>query len=163
MDGELTYQGWLANYYNEHKNALPKLKPCPFCGSEDISVSAGYWDCHGACYEVTCANPQCAVHPYSDLYPTEAEAIEAWNNRTETVTVTAGITTVTDTPQITYVPERTCKNVDDEFPFFKCSECGCNAVVGYGSSGDGLPNFCPNCGARVTPKNSETTPKVVSE
>lgn len=26
-----------------------------------------------------------------------------------------------------------------------------------------LWNYCPNCGARVTPKNSETTPKVVSE
>ena len=48
-----------------------------------------------------------------------------------------------------FVKERTCKNVDDEFPFFKCSECECNAVVGYGSSGDGLPNYCPNCGARV--------------
>ena len=24
-------------------------------------------------------------------------------------------------------------------------------------------SYCPNCGARVTPKNSETTPKVVSE
>lgn len=45
--------------------------------------------------------------------------------------------------------ERTCKNTDDEFPYFQCSECGCNAVVGYGSSGDGLPNYCPNCGAKV--------------
>lgn len=25
------------------------------------------------------------------------------------------------------------------------------------------PNYCPNCGARVTPKNSETTQKMVSE
>lgn len=68
-------------------------------------------------------------------------------------TFVTGTTTVTDTPQITYVPERTCRNVDDEFPYFKCSECGCNAVVGYGSSGDGLPNYCPNCGARVIGAN----------
>lgn len=40
-----------------------------------------------------------------------------------------------------FVPERTCRNVDDEFPFFECSECGCNAVV--------VPNYCPNCGAKV--------------
>ena len=152
MDGELTYQAWLANYYNEHKNALPKLKPCPFCGSEDISVSAGYWDCHGACYEVTCANPQCAVHPYSDLYPTEAEAIEAWNNRIETVTVTAGITTVTDTPQITYVPERTCKRItlglerEREIATVSwiCSACGKHMNSDH--------NYCPNCGARVVEK-----------
>lgn len=45
--------------------------------------------------------------------------------------------------------EWTCKNTDDEFPFFKCSKCGCNAVIGYGGSGDGLPNYCPSCGARV--------------
>lgn len=45
--------------------------------------------------------------------------------------------------------ERTCRNTDSEFPFFECSECGCNAVVGYGSSGDGLPKYCPNCGAKV--------------
>lgn len=45
--------------------------------------------------------------------------------------------------------ERTCRNIDDEFPYFQCSECECNAVVGYGSSGDGLPNYCPNCGAKV--------------
>lgn len=45
--------------------------------------------------------------------------------------------------------ERTCKNTDDEFPYFQCSECGCYAVVGYGNSGDGLPNYCPSCGAKV--------------
>lgn len=45
--------------------------------------------------------------------------------------------------------EQTCRSVDPDFPFFECSECGCNAVVGYGSSGDGLPNYCPNCGAKV--------------
>lgn len=60
---------------------MSELLPCPFCGGEDVSVSAGYWDALGARYEVGCDNPQCVVHPYSDLYPTEAEAIEAWNKR----------------------------------------------------------------------------------
>lgn len=46
-------------------------------------------------------------------------------------------------------PERTCRNVDEEYPYFKCSECGCEAVVGYHGSDSGLPNFCPNCGAKV--------------
>lgn len=42
MDGELTYQAWATNCENE----LPKIKPCPFCGGEDVSVDAGYWDAH---------------------------------------------------------------------------------------------------------------------
>lgn len=55
---------------------------------------------------------------------TEAEAIEAWNTR----------------------HERTCRSVDYVDPgyWFVCSECD------FGR-GDLLhiPNFCPNCGARV--------------
>ena len=68
-----------------------------------------------------------------------------------------GITTVTDTPQITYVPERTCCNISEDG--FLCSAC----LFGDFSSFGFKPNYCPNCGAKVTPKNSETTPKVVSE
>lgn len=45
--------------------------------------------------------------------------------------------------------ERTCRNVNDEYPYFKCSKCKCDAVVGYLGSGAGLPSYCPNCGARV--------------
>ena len=160
MDGELTYQAWATNYENE----LPKIKPCPFCGGEDVSVDAGYWDAHGARYEIGCENPQCEVHPCSDLFPTEAEAIEAWNNRAETVTVTTGITTVTDAPQITYVPERTCYDRNASARehgaylfMWRCSNCDESYDTEMGKL-----NFCPNCGARVTPKNSETTPKVVS-
>ena len=139
MDGELTYQAWATNCENE----LPNIKPCPFCGGEDVSVDAGYWDAHGARCEIGCENPQCEVHPCSDLYPTEAEAIEAWNTRVETVTVVTGITTVTDTPQITYVPERTCKIVpfEGQTVFGKCSECH--------SWIHGKMNYCSNCGAKV--------------
>ena len=61
--------------------------------------------------------------------------------------------------------ERTCKNNAPDYLDFLCSECG---FVHYHSeandTGEGNEwNYCPNCGARVTPKNSETTPKVVSE
>lgn len=69
---------------------------------------------------------------------TEAEAIEAWNARAE----------------------RTCANVDEyaNCGFFVCGNCG------FGENDIELtPNYCPNCGARITPKNSETTLKVVGE
>ena len=68
--------------------------------------------------------------------------------------------------------ERTCKNVGERCDF-ACSECGARL---YTEMSDGYtmilgdeetillkPNYCPNCGARVTPKNSETTPKAVVE
>ncbi|MBR3328437.1 MAG: Lar family restriction alleviation protein [Atopobiaceae bacterium] len=166
MDGELTYQAWATNYENE----LPKLLPCPFCGGE-ADVFEHYTDhytyagCAGRVYwGIRCANKSvCMMSPYTQLFVSKSEAIEAWNSRAETVTVTTGITTVTDTPQITYVPERTCKRItlglerEREIATVSwiCSACGKHM-----SRDD---NYCPNCGARVTPKNSETTPKVVSE
>lgn len=50
------------------------------------------------------------------------------------------------TPIVTYVPERTCRNVEKENPdfWFICSEC--NHVSLYFESNI---NYCPNCGARV--------------
>lgn len=101
---------------------MSELKPCPFCGGEAEMLTAE--SMHGGnLYGVMCNC--CACH--TDVFDNEAEAIAAWNTRAE----------------------RTCRNVDEEYPYFECSECGCNAVVGYGGSGPGLPNYCPNCGAKV--------------
>lgn len=71
----------------------------------------------------------------TDVFDNEAEAIAAWNTQAE----------------------RTCHNISEDG--FLCSVCS------FGDFGSFKfePRFCPNCGARVTPKNSETTPKVVSE
>lgn len=81
--------------------------------------------------------PNCKAS--TDAHTCKGGAIDAWNTRAE----------------------RTCKREKhgtkmDGSPKLRCSLCG------YGI-GDKRWNYCPNCGARVTPKNSETTPKVVSE
>lgn len=104
------------------------LKPCPFCGGEaDISDEGigtepeRYW--------AYCSNPACFVEGTA-AYATEAEAIAAWNSRAE----------------------RTCHNASyrlDESRFH-CSVCGFGCWVKDVSDGrDKLPNYCPNCGAKV--------------
>lgn len=77
--------------------------------------------------------PNCKAS--TDAHTCKGGAIEAWNTRAE----------------------RTCQLIEDS-GLLHCSECGGVAeerLWAYWS-------YCPNCGARVTPKNSETTPKVVS-
>ena len=95
MDGELTYQAWATNYENE----LPKIKPCPFCGGENVETS--YKDTFSGDFRrgVYCADCCGGVYPY---YDTEAEAVEAWNTRAE----------------------RTCElTLDGTDGCFGCSEC----------------------------------------
>ena len=121
-----------------------ELLPCPFCGGEAEILTAE--SMHGGYLSGIMCND---CRSRGDVYVTEAEAIEAWNNRIETVTVTAGITTVTDTPQITYVPERTCKRItlglerEREIATVSwiCSACGKHMNSDH--------NYCPNCGAKV--------------
>ena len=153
MDGELTYQAWATNCENE----LPKLKPCPFCGGEAEVYEMQYGaDGQYSVFGVFCVDDSKAeligLSKYQhghfiDNYATEAEAIEAWNKRAETVTVVTGITTVTDAPQITYVQERTCRFVSSKGSDYPpvCSACGYGIIVF-----DMEPlHYCPNCGAKV--------------
>lgn len=49
------------------------MKPCPFCGREEITVRRRDWDFFSA----TCLNCA-ATGPYSE---TREEAIQAWNKR----------------------------------------------------------------------------------
>lgn len=113
---------------------MTELLPCPFCGSEaelhpayDIDTD----DVDG--YFVICRNKNCTAWPETAEYPTEAEAIEAWNTRAE----------------------RTCHIdpfVKDEFRGYQCTNCGIRKGI-YKT--DGLLvahmgfNYCPNCGAKV--------------
>lgn len=46
--------------------------------------------------------------------------------------------------------ERTCGNEDEDLDaWFKCSACGLHSKLEIFGGGYGLPNYCPNCGARV--------------
>ena len=118
-----------------------ELKPCPFCGSEYTQVrymggklqetsafSSGY---RGEC---------CDCGFLTAAFYTEAEAVKAWNTRSE----------------------RTCHN-DNAEGSFVCSECGAHVRdtyvgVSYGdengkrwystSTGQSF-KYCPNCGVKV--------------
>ena len=70
------------------------LKPCPFCGGEATTegrkIIYTYKDYYETTYEdwiVRCTNDECfmsglQVDAFFDKFPTEEEAIKAWNHRT---------------------------------------------------------------------------------
>ena len=60
---------------------MDKLKPCPFCGSDDVKH-----------YKVLCYRPPCrqwgiecnnCKATYNKYFDTEIESINAWNRREE--------------------------------------------------------------------------------
>ena len=51
------------------------LKPCPFCGSEDVKEVYTFYTIFR--HSVYCKN----CYTEGPAKPTEAEAVEAWNNR----------------------------------------------------------------------------------
>lgn len=57
---------------------MKKLKPCPFCGEIPTVVhdTQGYES-----YDIQCVNGECSCMPVTWCYPTQEEAIEAWNRR----------------------------------------------------------------------------------
>lgn len=112
-----------------------KLRPCPFCGGEaEIShvrdicrdPQDWYW---GKCH---------SCHISGSHYPTEAEAIAAWNTRAE----------------------RTCHaELNESRTAVVCSECGSSDLLrGWEEMHDWertaristftTYNYCPNCGRR---------------
>jgi hypothetical protein len=65
-----------------------KKKPCPFCGGKRLFVSKSDCSWHDPpfAYSVGCAGADCHGHIFAlghDLFKTENEAIEAWNERAE--------------------------------------------------------------------------------
>jgi hypothetical protein len=64
---------------------MDELKPCPFCGRKaywDIwtrGKQKGFKDIYG----VGCQSLRCPVQPTTDSHRLKAEAIKAWNTRTE--------------------------------------------------------------------------------
>ena len=136
-----------------------KLLPCPFCGGKAHIWNSGYFY-SGKCYKCGCTLS-------GSGYVTEAEAIAAWNTRADDYRQAA------EYWQRMYeeaFAERTCRmeltDISSGSAYhdvWLCCACGeqveQHTVMGKSEP----PSYCPNCGARVTPKNSETTPKVVSE
>lgn len=124
---------------------MNELKPCPFCGDEDLEIDhAPTYDVHHPdVYEVHCV--ECGGRGGEGW--TEAEAIAAWNTRAEM--------SYEDTLILLDelgLSERTCRNVGYyiDGTRFKCSECGYNGWTKWAKDGeDRIPNYCPNCGARV--------------
>ncbi len=59
---------------------MDKLKPCPFCGNEEVGICYDSWD--EEYYGVKCLICGGSIYPDKE---TEEEAIEAWNKRAETL------------------------------------------------------------------------------
>jgi Lar family restriction alleviation protein len=54
---------------------MSELKPCPFCGSKNIEITG-----RDKCW-IRCNNCGCEGPTPANLWPTDMEAIEAWNMR----------------------------------------------------------------------------------
>lgn len=134
---------------------MTELLPCPFCGGEAKLYSVGTGSPHyGHYHQVVCQGCLTASGAY---WSGEQSAIDAWNTRYHSEFEK---TVIKAWKEIKDYTERTCKNVDEyaRAGFFICGNCG------FGENGIELtPNYCPSCGAKVTPKCSETTPKVVEQ
>lgn len=151
---------------------MSELLPCPFCGGE-AKVNTMEW-VGGYTATALCKNEPNA-HYLNTWDEDEAKAVEritkAWNTRADRTCYADEVTHRNCKYSVNRGwRERTCR-IDYER---HCSNCGVyvrdEAVLVRKDLDDGawtvVPkpiNYCPNCGARVTPKNSETTPKVVSE
>ena len=62
---------------------IPELKPCPFCGGNDIDIDEtdfGRAD-DPYCYIVSCKG--CHANVYVDSDSTMEDAVAAWNRRAE--------------------------------------------------------------------------------
>ena len=114
---------------------MSELKPCPFCGCEDIDEYEG--DYGNGVYCMSCgAMMGEQIHKHDFHYDggrvSYEHARDAWNTRAE----------------------RTCHDTG-ECRMFRCSECGFGIndaylenEADYGIHLD-FVNYCPSCGARV--------------
>lgn len=111
------------------------LKPCPFCGSADLEVTADPLDRRDSF--VLCRS--CGARTSSAFHA--EKSVEKWNQRTERTcrmlpSATRDVCTVSH-----YMMNGNL--VDQVFGYRECSECGalvfdCPTV-----------NYCPFCGAKV--------------
>lgn len=134
-----------------------ELKPCPFCGGENVAVYDDRGPHFAMCEECHCAGPYVWRVNDEDDGAVERRAVDAWNRRAERSGLfeVGGKTSVTSEDRREAAirlrgeyRERTCHNfgreegTNGELYDFACSSCGfCCDVCG--------PNYCPNCGAKV--------------
>lgn len=100
------------------------LTPCPFCGSKDIGyhfIARRGCGVMVKCKECGSSSGIFWMTKENGYHDgAELKAAEAWNRRYKS----------------------TCHASDIYDNVFECSECGCMDT-------DGMPNYCPNCGAKV--------------
>ena len=60
-----------------------KIKPCPFCGKNNVSVDVVFPNDDGGGYGITCLEDNCmgSIFRHDGFYATEEGAIKAWNKR----------------------------------------------------------------------------------
>lgn len=75
---------WLESIRCECNSALimvDELKPCPFCGSEDVTIKEIMSDCgYQSWWELKCANDEACGCSVSNS-GTKEEVIKKWNKR----------------------------------------------------------------------------------
>ena len=109
---------------------MTDLKPCPFCGSKNLShFNDGYF------IQIFCNACGARTGLFVESDSERDKAVEAWNMRAESVK---------EQPAADVVEVRHGRWIEDH-EFFKCSECG--FLTDYR-----LSNFCPNCGAKMDGK-----------
>ena len=96
-----------------------------------------------------------------------AAALWPINDETQTKII-VHVSGLTPEQAVSLSPERTCRNITDWHPSdeFICSECGFACVIS--ESVDDLeyeyePRYCPDCGARVLSKISDSSRQDASE
>lgn len=70
---------------------MSELKPCPFCGRQNIELDSSkeleeyenFEECHSEYYTLVCDWNKGGCGASSGFYPTIKEAIEAWNRRAD--------------------------------------------------------------------------------
>lgn len=123
---------------------MTELELCPFCGGEAEVLTAESMN-GGYLFGIMCND----CRSRGDVYDTEAEAIAAWNTRTERVGERKTINKTGDFATHDTRAERTCKADYRSGGYgiggWYCSECG-------GYMHDDMQQdmaYCPNCGAKV--------------
>ena len=115
---------------------MSDLKPCPFCGSENIKHHH-YSNQPYQQYIVRCKNCGARV-----IKASLELAFEAWNRRAEPEERTAKVEHKSDTYVVT-LPKSTTTSYETRTNLWE--ECGnCHAMGMYHGW-----NYCPSCGARL--------------